>query len=127
MPTHVLNWYGGWILLLSAFVTGAALGLRFHDDDFLGGYTSFRRRLFRLGHIAQAALGMLNILYSLSPWPATYTPDATAASVCFFAGGIAMPTVCYITGWRAGWRRLFFVPVAALITGVLFTLRGAGL
>ena len=43
-------------------MTGAVLGLRFHRDDFLGGYGSFRRRIVRLGHIAMAALGMINVL-----------------------------------------------------------------
>ena len=68
-PTHVLNWQFGWWLVLLAFVTGAGLGLFFHRDDFLGGYNSFRRRIVRLGHIALAALGMLNVIFSYSPWP----------------------------------------------------------
>jgi len=62
-----MNWYAGWTLMLSAFISGAVLGLFFHRDDFLGGYASFRRRILRLGHIALAALGMINVLYSLSP------------------------------------------------------------
>src|SRR5262245_23719460 len=69
-PWHPLNWYAGWGLLLAAFATGALAGLGFHREDFLGGYGSFRRRLLRLGHIALAALGMLNLIYALSPWPA---------------------------------------------------------
>ena len=51
---HPLNWYAGWILILTAFLTGAGLGLSFHREDFWGGYASFRRRLVRLGHIALA-------------------------------------------------------------------------
>ena len=70
-PTHVLNWQLGWWLVLLAFVTGAGLGLFFHRDNFLGGYNSFRRRIVRLGHIALAALGMLNVIFSYSPWPLT--------------------------------------------------------
>jgi hypothetical protein len=50
--------------VLLAFATGAGLGLFFHRDDFLGGYNSFRRRIVRLGHIALAALGMLNVIFS---------------------------------------------------------------
>jgi hypothetical protein len=124
MPTHLANWYFGWGLLLSAFVTGAAIGLFFHVDDFLGGYLSFRRRLIRLGHIAQAALGMLNILYGLSPWPEHGRIEALAATVAFIVGGLSMPLVCFLTGWRKGFRHLFFVPVTALVLAVLFTLSG---
>src|SRR5688500_11249151 len=83
MVPHPLNWTFGWALVLSAFVTGAGIGLAFHRDDFLGGYGSFRRRVVRLGHIAQAALGMLNVLYSLSPWPSPSLWQAEAALLCF--------------------------------------------
>ena len=61
-PFHILNWYAGWILVMAAFITGAAIGLRFHREDFWGGYASFRRRIVRLGHIALAALGMMNVV-----------------------------------------------------------------
>jgi hypothetical protein len=123
-PPHVLNWYFGWISVLGAFVTGAGLGLFFHREDFLGGYASFRRRIVRLGHIAQAALGMMNVLYGLSPWPVAERWEANAASVAFVVGGIAMPAVCFLTGWREPFRHLFFIPVTALVTAVLLTLLG---
>jgi hypothetical protein len=121
---HPLNWYFGWCLILSAFVTGALIGLFFHRDDFWGGYASFRRRIVRLGHISQAALGMMNVLYGLSPWPTPSLDDAQAASWCFLAGGVAMPLVCFLSGWREKFRYLFFVPVALLIMAAIFTLRG---
>ncbi len=124
-PIHLLNWYAGWCLVLTAFVTGALLGMRFHRDDFWGGYNSFRRRIVRLGHIALAALGMMNVLYSLSPWPHPSSPTAEWASICFVVGGVSMPLVCFLTGWRESFRYLFAVPVTALILAVLFTLYGA--
>jgi hypothetical protein len=126
-PIHVLNWYAGWGLVLAAFVTGAVLGLFFHGEDFLGGYTSFRRRIIRLGHIALAALGLMNVVYSLSPWPEPSRWEAEAASICWLAGGIAMPAVCFLTGWNAAFRYLFFIPVTALVMAVVYTLRGAPL
>lgn len=124
MAPHLFNWYFGWALVLSAFVTGAVLGLFFHRDDFLGGYPSFRRRIIRLGHIAQAALGMMNVLYGLSPWPAEVQPEALAASVAFVVGGLSMPTICFLTGWKKGFRHWFFIPVTALALGAFFTLCG---
>src|SRR5262249_37629750 len=119
MSNHLLNWYAGWLLILSAFVTGALIGLHFHRDDFWGGYTSFRRRIVRLGHIAQAALGMMNVLYGLSPWPEESRWEARAASLAFLVGGVSMPLVCFASGWRKPFRHLFFIPVAALISAVV--------
>ena len=123
-PSHVLNWHCGWWLVLAAFVTGAVIGLSFHRDDFLGGYDSFRRRLVRLGHIALAALGIMNVVFSLSPWPVPGTWMATAASLCFVAGGVAMPAACFLTAWRKGFRHVFAVPVTALVLAVVFTTLG---
>jgi hypothetical protein len=41
-------------------------------------------------------------------------------------GGVAMPAVCFLTGWRKPFRHLFFVPVLALVLAVGFTLAGGG-
>jgi hypothetical protein len=124
-PPHVLNWYAGWAMLLAAFVTGAGIGLGFHRDDFLGGYGSFSRRVLRLGHIALAALGMVNILYGLSPWPEPETDPARTASLGFLVGGVSMPAVCFLTSWKKPLRHLFVIPVTALIIAALATLRGS--
>jgi hypothetical protein len=80
--------------------------------------------MVRLGHIALAALGMLNLLYSLSPWPPASDWRAEAAAVCFVIGGVTMPAVCFLTAWREPFRHLFFIPVTALVLAVLFTLQG---
>jgi hypothetical protein len=127
---HPLNFVAGWSLVLAAFVSGAIIGLGFHRDDFLGGYTSLRRRMVRLGHIALAALGMMNVLFALSPWNTSAASSDTSgaiASLCFLAGGVSMPLVCFLTAWRERFRHVFFIPVAALIAAVVFTLLGASL
>jgi hypothetical protein len=125
MPFHPFNWHIGWCLILSGFATGAAMGLGFHRDDFWGGYTGYRRRIFRLGHIALAALGMVNVLYGLSPWPAADVWQCLPASWCFVIGGITMPAVCFLSGLATPFRHLFPIPVVALTLGVVFTLLGA--
>jgi hypothetical protein len=124
-PFHPLNWHAGWMLVLVGFFSGAGLGLYFHRDDFWGGYTSFRRRIVRLGHIALVALGLVNVLYSLSPWPEASAWEARAASVAFIVGGVSMPAVCFLTGWRTVFRYLFAIPVTSLILAVIWTLAGA--
>ena len=123
MPlTHPINYHAGWALVLAAFVSGALIGLRFHDDSFLGGYTSFPRRILRLGHIALAALGALNVLFSLCPRPATDAWNAPWASQLWLIGAIAMPAVCFLTAWQKPFRHLFFIPVGSLIAAVILTL-----
>ena len=124
-PCHLWNWYAGWGLLLVAFVTGAGLGLFFHEDDFLGGYASFPRRLIRLGHIALAALGMVNLLFALSPWPEQSHWQTAPASMSWIIGAATMPASCFLTGWKKTFRPLFVIPVSSLILAVTLTLWGA--
>jgi hypothetical protein len=125
-PVHALNWQIGWLLVLAAFLTGAAMGLFFHREDFLGGYGSFRRRLLRLGHVACAALGMMNVVFSLSPWPSPESWTGSAASLAFVAGGLTMPLACFLSAWREPFRHVFAIPVVALMLAVIFTLMGGG-
>jgi hypothetical protein len=114
----MINWYFGWISILLAFVTGAGIGLFFHDEQFLGGYATFRRRILRLGHIAQAALGMMNVI--AGNWQIAGNFELSPAGRWgLLLGGIAMPLVCFLSAWKSGFRHLFFVPVILLITAVL--------
>jgi hypothetical protein len=116
----------GWWLILSGFVTGAILGIWFHKSEFLGGYASFRRRLLRLGHVAQAALGIINIVWASFVGSAGGTA-LSAASWGLLIGGVTMPLVCFLTAWREGFRHLFFIPVLSLGTAVLLTaIQGGG-
>jgi hypothetical protein len=119
-----INWAVGWGLVLLAFLSGAVLGMGWHREEFLGGYASFRRRVVRLGHVAFAALGLMNVVFALSPLPTPGTMPARLASVFFIAGGVMMPLVCFLTAWRAAWRHLFILPVLSLIAAVIFTLWG---
>jgi hypothetical protein len=123
MP-HALNFIAGWWLILSAFVSGAVIGLGFHREDFLGGYTSFRRRLLRLGHIALAALGMLNVVYGISPRPTDGAKLASVAGLLLLSGAIAMPLVCFLSAWRKPFRHLFAIPVVLLIGAVALIIHG---
>ena len=121
MP-HALNFTAGWWLILAAFASGAIIGLGFHREEFLGGYGSFRRRLLRLGHIALAALGMLNVVYGLSPRPGGGGTLADVPGGLLLAGAIAMPLVCFLAAWRAPCRHFFFIPVVLLMAAVIMIL-----
>lgn len=117
------NWYFGWASILCGFVSGAAIGVYFHREEFLGGYASFRRRILRLGHIALVGLGVLNVLYSLSTAGSEPSLRATVAAVSWVGGGVSMPAVCFLSAWRPAFRGLFFIPVAALVLAATLTLR----
>lgn len=123
---HLLNWQFGWWLALSGVATGIILGLGFHNPEFMGGYDSFRRRLVRLGHIAQFALGMINVLYGLSPLPEGGTTAALLAGWCFVGGGVAMPLVCFLSAWKETFRHAFAVPVVLLAVAVATTALAGG-
>jgi len=123
MP-HAFNFAAGWWLILAAFASGAVIGLGFHREEFLGGYGSFRRRLLRLGHVALAALGMLNVLYGLSPVSVGYGTSALLPGSLLAAGAVAMPLVCFLSAWRRQFRHLFFVPVVLLMAAVGLVIYG---
>ncbi len=56
-----INVYAAWIAFLLGGLAGAASGLFFHNEQWLGGYGSWPRRMIRLGHIAFFGLGLLNL------------------------------------------------------------------
>lgn len=113
------NLIAGWTCMVAGALSGAAIGLFFHREDWMGGYASLRRRMIRLGHIAFFGLGFLNVLFALSvtavPLPPSY---GRYASMGFAAGALTMPACCFLTAWRAGLRRLFPIPVAAVLLGL---------
>src|SRR2546423_11267121 len=110
------NWEFGWGFLLLGFLSGAVIGLRFHREEFLGGYTALRRRMVRLGHICFVALGILNVVFALSP--VTDSRAGRVASVGFIVGATGLTTLRFLTAWREGFSRPFFTPGGALVHGV---------
>lgn len=114
-----LNETFGWVWILLGVLSGLALGLGFHRDEWMGGYGSFRRRLLRLGHISFLGLGFLNILFAMSAERVHLPPlGLSAASWALVVGGVTMPTCCALMAWRREFYLLFGVPVASLLIGV---------
>ena len=108
------SWRAGWSLILAGFASGAVLGLVVDREDFLGGYSCLGRRLVRLGHIALVALGLLNLAYALAPTLGLAARWPGLGGAALFAGGLAMPAVCFLAAWRPAFRHLFFLPVLLL-------------
>ncbi len=119
---HALNLRAGWALVLLGLLSGALLGLRFHEEGFLGGYASLRRRLLRLGHIAMIALGALNVLFALSPCDGAASAGDGLCGALLLAGAVTMPVVCALVALRPSLRPLFGLPVTALAVGVALIL-----
>ncbi len=106
----------GWCWILAGLVVGLVLGLRFHQDDWLGGYGSFPRRLIRLGHVAFIGLGMLNILFALSvPRLGMCAVSYRIAAAALIVGAVTMPLCCGLMAWRKAFQPLFAIPVLSLI------------
>lgn len=121
-----LNLVAGWVGMLGGIVSGAAIGLFFEREDWMGGYASFRRRLTRLGHIAFFGLGYLNILFALTTRGVPESAWLSVSSWSLVVGAAAMPVCCFLSAWRKGLARLFPIPVVAVSIGIvtlLFNMR----
>ena len=93
------------------------LGLFFNRENWMGGYGSLRRRMIRLGHISFFGLGILNVLFALTlvAVPSSYSRIASAG---FATAIVTMPACCFLTAWRPALRRLFPIPVVAVLVGI---------
>ena len=126
MNPQLLHWNlvfaWGWILM--GFISGVALGLFFHRDEWLGGYGSWKRRLYRLGHISFFGLGFANLVFWVT---ARLLPAAPAsldtASIAFLIGGITMPLCCALAANFKPARHLFAIPVISLLIAGVVTFR----
>jgi hypothetical protein len=117
--TVTLNEAFGWTWILVGLFAGLGLGLGFHQDGWLGGYTSFPRRLIRLAHVSLVGLGFLNVLFGMNAGRFQLSPGMIPlASWSLMVGGMSMPACCILAAWRPGLRQLFAVPVVSLFLGV---------
>jgi hypothetical protein len=127
MTTEIagLNLLAGWIGMLGGVISGAAIGLFFHNEGWLGGYGSFRRRMTRLGHISFFGLGFVNLMFAFSIRVVEIPLfEARLASWCFIVGLVAMPICCFLTAWRKSLRHLFPIPVLSVGFGIVALLAG---
>lgn len=113
-----INLYVGWTAVLTGLLVGTGIGLFFHKSDWLGGYGSWGRRMLRLGHVALVGTGLLNVLFALSVEEMGIEPVPRIGALLFIIGAAAMPTVCFLSVWRTGFRNLFFIPVISLLGAV---------
>lgn len=125
MDVTLLHIQVGWGSMVMGALSGAAIGLFFHRDEWAGGYGSFRRRMMRLGHIAFFGIGFLNLLFGLT-MQVIALPESLElfASAGFILAAIAMPLCCFLSAWRKPFRHLFPIPVLSVLAGILPVLFG---
>lgn len=124
---HVANLHiiVGWSAMFLGVVTGAAIGLYFHNDEWMGGYGTFRRRMLRLAHIAFFGLGFINLMFAMTVQTLVLpAPNITIASYGFIIGAITMPLICLLTAMSKPFRHLFPLPVISVLAGIVSILHG---
>lgn len=123
MTTAVeINLIMAWLWILAGFLSGALMGLRFQDPQWLGGYDSYPRRMYRLGHISFFGLGLINFLFYLTAERfESVTAGTVLASGAFVLGALTMPACCALMARSNKFQFLFGIPVTALITGAALT------
>jgi len=125
MGTPHFHIFVGWAAVLLGVASGAAMGLFFHEETWAGGYSSFRRRMLRLGHISFFGIGFLNFFFGLTLSQVSL-PETSIhiASIGFLTAVITMPACCYLAAWKKPLRQLFPIPVVAVLAGVIPILFG---
>lgn len=118
-----MNLVLGWLWLLLGFLSGMVLGLCFHREDWLGGYGSFKRRLYRLAHISFFGLGAVNLcFYFTFHGGGVIQPSLWWGSRALVVGALSMPLCCVVMAQSPRWRLLFSLPVVSLLLGGLLSL-----
>ena len=122
MQTLKLNLIAAWLGILLGFASGLVLGLFFHRENWLGGYTSLKRRLYRLAHISFFGLGAVNLLFYFTALRlSAASPVIVIASWGFLVGAISMPICCLLMAHFPRTQPLFAVPVLSLLLGGALT------
>jgi predicted MFS family arabinose efflux permease len=117
------NLFLAWLWILLGFGTGMVLGLYFHGENWLGGYGSFKRRMYRLAHISFFGLGAVNLLFWLTTRNLSLaSPAVGVASWAFIVGAITMPVCCVVMAHYPRAHLIFAVPVVSLVIGGALTL-----
>jgi len=120
-----INLIAGWASILCGVVAGAGAGVFFHQENWAGGYASFRRRMLRLAHISFFGIGFINLAYGVTTTiPGVGISHSKLAGVLLIAAAVTMPLCCYLTAWKKPFRHLFPVPVVCVAAGIILTLVG---
>ena len=116
MPIEKVSLSAAWIGILLGLLAGTVEGLFFHASDWLGGDTSWPRRMLRLAHVSLIALALINIALVFSASYLGITGRAAALPlVLVIIGQFSMPLICCLAAFWKAFRHLFFIPVLSLL------------
>lgn len=116
------NIVAAWIGFLMGCIAGAVPGLLFYGKDWLGGYSSWSRRMVRLAHIAFFGIALLNIAFAFTVSAFNLKRYTEIPSILLIAGAVTMPLVCYLSAWKPEFRHVFFIPAMCVILAVVIVL-----
>ena len=117
-----MNLIAAWSAILLGLVSGLVMGLFFHRENWLGGYGSFKRRMYRLGHISFFGLAATNFFFYVTAQNLPVGNALVFASRAFIIGAVSMPVCCVLMAHFRRAQMLFAIPVLSLATGALLTL-----
>ena len=117
-----INLYTAWAGIFLGCVAGALVGLFFHEENWLGGYSSWRRRMLRLGHISFFGIGIINLSFALTVHVLQIEDGLFLTSRLLIAGAVTMPLICYLSAIKKFFRQLFFIPAGSVIVALALLL-----
>ena len=124
---YKINLVLAWLLILLTFITGGLTGInfKFFSEEWLGGYSGLRRRMYRLGHVSLFALGIVNLAFYFTARELGTTGFALQwASIGYVVGALTMPASCYLIPHYPALRGIFYIPSFSLIMAGIFTIWG---
>jgi hypothetical protein len=122
---YELNLVLAWLWIVLGIASGFLLGMGFHRENWMGGYGSLRRRMYRLAHISFFGLALLNLVFFFTARGVGIDPGlGRVGSWGFALGALTMPVCCVVMAHWPGSRLLFGVPVMSLAVAATVTLWG---
>ena len=118
------NILAAWVGILAGVVVGIVQGMFFHREDWLGGYGSWRRRLFRLGHISFFGIAFLNLAFAVTVAQPGWAPRSAVPGLALAAAQGLMPLLCFLSAWRRPFRHGFVLPVGCVLVAVVGLIGG---
>ena len=119
-----INMYVAWISMLIGAITGSLSGLFFHKQEWFGGYTSWQRRMLRLGHISLFGIAFINFAFVFTVSYLKISGCVLVPSLLLIIGTITMPLICFLSAYKRLFRHLFFIPVLSIIAAMVIFLIG---
>lgn len=112
--SYLMNLHIGWWGILTGFLYGGLLGLFFYQENWQGGYISWKRRMLRLGHISFFGIGFINLFFFFTCIYLNTSKEGIPSQLLAISTFL-MPLICTLSAFWPRFRHFFFLPVMCLI------------